>query len=1063
MCTPTRSAVVTAAIALCWTAGLDAAPRLTRGDATPRYQLDTNGHGHAAASRGLPACDGVDGVLITESADTSTVIDGHAVSCWSGTGTPEHRYGRSHDLSLSELAGLPLQVTCVHFAMADNTPAGTATINIYRDTDGVAGPAAGGTDLFPIGSASVAIADSPSAAFYTAIFATPIELVPDDLVFVEIVIPGAFPGGHEIGCNDAGEASPTWMRTTYGECGLGSWVNPAAIGYPNMHLVEAMEVVESSLPDPCDDPLPTCAEDIDGDGVVAVGDILAIIGSFGECGDGTYRPAADCAPAPYGDCCVTVADILAIISAWGVECGGGGGGDILINELRTDQDGTDNDEYVELFGEAGTDLDGLHYIVIGDGVGGAGVIEEVIDLAGMVIADDGLLSLGEDTMLIGTPDVIIDGMNFENSDNVTHLLVSGFTGAEADDLDTDDDGTLDSTPWSEILDSVGLQEVGYDGEVLDFVYADTVLGPVGIYPPSHVYRCPDGGDWNIGVYHSLTIDTPGEPNHCDGLDADGDGIDDHVDNCYLPNFDQADCNDNGIGDPCDIDSGVSQDCNGNSIPDECEEDCNGNGVPDDCDIAGGTSDDCDGNGIPDDCEADCNENGIVDACDIADGTSEDTNANGVPDECETENIAYTSFEEPLIGERYYDLGDAAVDHQLVNNDGQAMVEWVASGAEMGFTAWYFTTGGEGLVDGDYVGVTNYTGGGVGEYPDGVQGYQMSDTDGIMQVVFDTVTNSGGGDWSVGLDMLVGSTGWETDAIVVDVVVDGGEIISIFDTTGQDIDDMGIEGVWFPMLQGLTGYTEATLRISLEANSGSEAIYFDRVIFSSAPIADEDGDGVPDAVDNCDLYNPDQADCNGNGIGDVCDIDDGTSSDDDANGIPDECEILGMVITGVFDATLGTGAGPKGLELYVLEDIADLSLYGVGSANNGGGSDGQEYTFPAGSAAAGTFLYVTDDDVDFETFFGFAPDFESGAMAINGDDAMELFQSGTVIDTFGDIALDGTGEPWDYLDGWAKRASATGPDGEVFDLTAWSFSGIDMLEGDTNDTAVSPFPLGGYVP
>jgi hypothetical protein len=85
------------------------------------------------------------------------------------------------------------------------------------------------------------------------------------------------------------------------------------------------------------------------------------------------------------------------------------------------------------------------------------------------------------------------------------------------------------------------------------------------------------------------------------------------------------------------------------------------------------------------------------------------------------------------------------------------------------------------------------------------------------------------------------------------------------------------------------------------------------------------------------------------------------------------------------------------------------------------------------------------------------------MAINGDDAMELFQSGAVIDTFGDIALDGTGEPWDYLDGWAKRASATGPDGAQFDLTAWSFSGIDMLEGDTNDTAISPFPLGGYLP
>ena len=53
--------------------------------------------------------------------------------------------------------------------------------------------------------------------------------------------------------------------------------------------------------------------------------------------------------------------------------------------------------------------------------------------------------------------------------------------------------------------------------------------------------------------------------------------------------------------------------------------------------------------------------------------------------------------------------------------------------------------------------------------------------------------------------------------------------------------------------------------------------------------DTDGDGVPDGVDNCDLYNPDQADCNGNGLGDVCDIADQNSFDCDQDGVPDECE------------------------------------------------------------------------------------------------------------------------------------------------------------------------------
>ena len=52
----------------------------------------------------------------------------------------------------------------------------------------------------------------------------------------------------------------------------------------------------------------------------------------------------------------------------------------------------------------------------------------------------------------------------------------------------------------------------------------------------------------------------------------------------------------------------------------------------------------------------------------------------------------------------------------------------------------------------------------------------------------------------------------------------------------------------------------------------------------------------------------------------------------------------MVITAVFDGPL-SGGTPKGIELYVIRDINDLSEYGVGSANNGGGSDGEEFTFP----------------------------------------------------------------------------------------------------------------------
>ena len=168
----------------------------------------------------------------------------------------------------------------------------------------------------------------------------------------------------------------------------------------------------------------------------------------------------------------------------------------------------------------------------------------------------------------------------------------------------------------------------------------------------------------------------------------------------------------------------------------------------------------------------------------------------------------------------------------------------------------------------------------------------------------------------------------------------------------------------------------------------------------------------------------------------------------------------LIITGVFDGP-NSGGTPKGIELYVLNDIADLSIYGLGSANNGGGSDDKEFTFPAGAVAAGTFLYVASEATQFEVFFGYAPTYTSGVAGINGDDAIELFKGDTVIATFGDIDTDGNGEPWEYLNGWAYRKAGTGANG-VFVIADWTFSGINQLEGGTtNASSISPFPIASY--
>ncbi|MEC7232385.1 MAG: hypothetical protein VXW31_05570, partial [Planctomycetota bacterium] len=110
------------------------------------------------------------------------------------------------------------------------------------------------------------------------------------------------------------------------------------------------------------------------------------------------------------------------------------------------------------------------------------------------------------------------GINFENSDNVTHLLVRGWSGIFGADLDTDDDGVLDSTPWAEIYDGIALVETAdpaVDGG--DYYYANlpntSAIGPSGPFVPGHVYRCGNDfriGDFSVGAF----TETPGDPNIC---------------------------------------------------------------------------------------------------------------------------------------------------------------------------------------------------------------------------------------------------------------------------------------------------------------------------------------------------------------------------------------------------------------------------------------------------------------------------------------------------------------------------------------------------------------------
>ncbi len=162
----------------------------------------------------------------------------------------------------------------------------------------------------------------------------------------------------------------------------------------------------------------------------------------------------------------------------------------------------------------------------------------------------------------------------------------------------------------------------------------------------------------------------------------------------------------------------------------------------------------------------------------------------------------------------------------------------------------------------------------------------------------------------------------------------------------------------------------------------------------------------------------------------------------------------LSLQGIIDFTVPSG-GNDGKALHVIAnaDIANLSLYGIGVANNGGGTDGQEYTFPAVSVSAGDNIMIARTPSAIASYLGadVATIIESNtSISQNGDDAIELYFNAEVVETFGDIDTDGSGESWEYLDSWAYKVDG-----------AWTYGGVNCTDG-SDDSASSncPYPYTG---
>jgi len=161
---------------------------------------------------------------------------------------------------------------------------------------------------------------------------------------------------------------------------------------------------------------------------------------------------------------------------------GGGASDPVINEFVFNHTGSDTQAFIEVFGEPSTDYSGLTVLEVEGDSSGAGTIDAVLP--------------------VGSTDANGFWTDDEDAENgsVTLLLVEGFSGAFGDDLDADNDGVLDSTPWTRVVDDVAVS----DGGSSDHTYAGTTLNPGfdGIsFSVGGASRIPNGtdtdttGDW----------------------------------------------------------------------------------------------------------------------------------------------------------------------------------------------------------------------------------------------------------------------------------------------------------------------------------------------------------------------------------------------------------------------------------------------------------------------------------------------------------------------------------------------------------------------------------------
>ncbi|MDA8847938.1 T9SS type A sorting domain-containing protein, partial [Flavobacteriaceae bacterium] len=151
----------------------------------------------------------------------------------------------------------------------------------------------------------------------------------------------------------------------------------------------------------------------------------------------------------------------------------------------------------------------------------------------------------------------------------------------------------------------------------------------------------------------------------------------------------------------------------------------------------------------------------------------------------------------------------------------------------------------------------------------------------------------------------------------------------------------------------------------------------------------------------------------------------------------------LALQGILDFSL-PGKYFRGFHLKATADIADLSVYSMETyssgdrltANNtytlsGSASAGDDILFWFSNAENAANIYMNASNI-FDVVVDESANNWNG---YNGDDPLTLSMNGTVVETYGELGVDGSGEAWEYTDTWAYKVDG-----------AWTYGDVNCTDG-----------------